>query len=95
MPSVGEGSSRSDHIFLLPDGNNVKTGLNRFQIPEALFRPSILGRVDKGIYEVVADAIVASEPHMRHEIMSYTVFSGGNTKMRGFANRLMNELVSM
>ncbi|KAF9318788.1 hypothetical protein BG006_003126, partial [Podila minutissima] len=52
-----------------------------FQIPEALFRPSILGHVDKGIHEAVADAIVANEPHRREELMSYSVLSGGNAKM--------------
>ncbi|KAG0029464.1 Actin, aortic smooth muscle [Podila clonocystis] len=90
-----EDSSGSDHSYLLPDGNTVDVGVNRFQIPEALFQPSILGRVEKGIHEVVADAIVASEPHMRDELIATIVLSGGNTKIRGFKNRLRNELISM
>ncbi|KAG0014619.1 Actin, aortic smooth muscle [Podila clonocystis] len=90
-----EDSGGSDQSYLLPDGNTVDVGVNRFQIPEALFQPSILGRVEKGIHEVVADAIVASEPHMRDELIATIVLSGGNTKIRGFKNRLRNELISM
>lgn len=60
-----------------------------------MFQPSIVGLVDKGIHEVVTDAIVASEPSMRSELISNIVLSGGNTKIRGFVNRLRNELGSL
>ncbi|KAG0014621.1 hypothetical protein BGZ81_000358, partial [Podila clonocystis] len=66
-----------------------------FQVPEAMFRPSVLGLVDKGIHEVVADAIAASEPSMRDDLVSNIVLAGGNTKIRGFEYRLYHELVSL
>lgn len=73
----------------------VSLAFSRFQIPEAMFQPSILGFVEKGIHEVVADAIVASEPSMRSELISNIVLAGGNTKIRGLENRLQNELGSL
>ncbi|KAG0010243.1 hypothetical protein BGZ82_003534, partial [Podila clonocystis] len=62
-----------------------------------MFQPSILpyGCNDKGIHDVVADTIVAREPYMRAELLSYVVLAGGNTKIRGFRNRLQNVLTSM
>ncbi|KFH65294.1 hypothetical protein MVEG_08774 [Podila verticillata NRRL 6337] len=57
-----------------------------------MFQPSILGRVDRGIHDLVADAIVASEPSIQDELISNIVLTGGNTKIRGFENRLRKEL---
>ena len=38
--TVGEGSSRT---YQLPDGDSLTLGEERFQCPEALFNPSLLG----------------------------------------------------
>ncbi|KAI9232341.1 MAG: actin 7 [Podila humilis] len=92
LQQAWEAESSISHTYLLPDGNPLHVGFSSFQVPEAMFQPSILGRVDRGIHELVADAIVASEPSIQDELISNIVLTGGNTKIRGFENRLRKEL---
>ena len=44
--------------YELPDGHCVDVGSERFQAPECLFKPSLIGKPDmSGIHKITADAI--------------------------------------
>jgi len=78
--------------YKLPDGNLVKIGLERFQAPELLFNPSLMGREEPGIHELVIEAIAKSKPEDRRQIYSQIILAGGSTTSKGFELRLMNSI---
>jgi len=43
--------------YTLPDGQVITVGSERFRCPEALFQPSMLGREQQGVSELVYNAI--------------------------------------
>ena len=70
----------------------LKVGSERFRCPEALFRPSLVGRDDPGIQEIVHSSIRKCDSDLRDELCSNIVLAGGNTMYPGFAVRLKKEL---
>ncbi|KAG0343623.1 Actin, aortic smooth muscle [Podila humilis] len=86
----------SKDSYVLPDGKQMDLPSSQFlfRLPEALFRPEILGIVDKGVHETVAEAIAVSDPMIQRDLMSTVVLAGGNTTIRGFENRFRKELVA-
>ncbi|KAK3814148.1 MAG: actin family [Benniella sp.] len=78
--------------FILPDGNTIKLGAERFRAPEILFNPELIGLEYPGIHQVVADAISRSDMDLRKSLYSNIVLSGGSTLCRGFGDRLLQEV---
>ncbi len=80
----------------LPDGNVVVVCSQRFRTPEALFRPSLLGREGlPGIHELVFQAVMKCEETERTQLFGNIVLSGGNTLFPGIAERLTKELATL
>lgn len=81
--------------YVLPDGNTVAMESERFQCPEALFDPSLLGiRVD-GVHECTHKAIAFCDRRFHRTLYSNIVLAGGNTKFPWFAERLMKEISAL
>ncbi|KAF9363796.1 Actin-2 [Mortierella sp. NVP85] len=78
--------------FMLPDGNIIKLGAERFRAPEILFNPELIGQEYPGIHQVVADSISRSDMDLRKSLYSNIVLSGGSTLCRGFGDRLLQEV---
>ncbi|KAJ3398762.1 Actin-2, partial [Chytridiales sp. JEL 0842] len=78
--------------FVLPDGNVLKLGPERFRAPEILFTPSLLGLEDPGIHQLVVDSINKADLDLRKSLYANIVLSGGTTLLRGFGDRLLNEV---
>jgi actin-related protein 7 len=78
-----------EHI--LPDGQVIKIGREKYTVGEALFQPSILGLETLGIVEQLVRSIstVSSENH--RQLLENTVLCGGTTSMIGFENRFQKE----
>lgn len=67
----------------------------RFQFPEAFFKPDLEGVSCPGIHNVLFDSIIAFPIEMREEMCSNIVLSGGTTMMNGFSERLNDEFSNL
>ncbi|KAJ3330239.1 hypothetical protein HDU76_006135 [Blyttiomyces sp. JEL0837] len=86
-----EAGGRYDE-FMLPDGNVIKLGAERFRAPEILFNPDLVGLEFQGIHQVVVDSINKADMDLRKSLFANIVLSGGTTILRGFGDRLLNEV---
>ncbi len=78
--------------YKLPDGTHMKIGLEKFQAPELLFRPSLMGRTCPAIHQIVVDAVRKCPLERRRQIFSQILLAGGSTHSRGFGIRLLSEV---
>lgn len=63
------------------------------RIPEVYFKPEMCGRAAaRPLQHVVAEAIGACDPHVRHQMSRGIVLAGGGTLFPGFEERLRMEL---
>ncbi|KAF9929022.1 Actin-2 [Linnemannia zychae] len=81
--------------FMLPDGNIIKLGAERFRAPEIMFNPEIIGQEYPGIHQVVVDSISRSDMDLRKSLYSNIVLSGGSTLCKGFGDRLLLEVMKL
>ncbi len=79
-------------FFKLPDGRVIKLGGERFEAPEILFQPHLIGCESKGIGEMLFDSIQAADIDMRSDFYKHIVLSGGTTMYPGFSSRLEKEM---
>lgn len=78
--------------YTLPDGRTIKLSGERFEAPEVLFRPSLLGLEVTGVAEQVFKVINGAPMDDRRKLYKQIVLSGGTTMYPGFASRLEAEL---
>ncbi|CAO3610187.1 unnamed protein product [Cunninghamella echinulata] len=78
--------------FMLPDGNIIKLGAERFRAPEILFQPELIGEEYPGIHQTIVDCISRADLDLRKSLYSNIVLSGGSTLCKGFGERLLSEI---
>jgi len=81
--------------YTLPDGRVLKVGAERFEAPEALFNPTLLGIESKGLAELVFETINSSDMNVRPELYKHIVLSGGSTMYPGLPSRLEKEMKAL
>jgi len=81
--------------YELPDGKEVQVGAPRFQCPEALFKPEMLGKELEGIAQCVFKSIMTCDIDVRSELEENIVISGGSTMFTGFPERLDQEITHL
>lgn len=81
--------------YTLPDGRVIQIGPERYQAPEALFRPGLIDVEAKGISELVFDVIQKADIDIRPTLYGNIVLSGGTTMYPGFSSRLEHDLKNM
>ncbi|KAJ3352811.1 Actin-2 [Entophlyctis luteolus] len=86
-----EGVGRFEE-FVLPDGIIVKLGQERFRAPEILFNPDLVGSESAGVHQIVVDSINKADMDIRKTLFTNIVLSGGTTLLKGFPDRLLNEV---
>jgi actin len=79
--------------YELPDGQVITVKNERFQAPEVLFHPSLIGLEQLGVHRLAYESIVKCDMALREELCSNVVISGGSTLFPGFAERLSKELL--
>jgi centractin len=80
--------------YQLPDGQAVTLSSERYQAPELLFNPSLIGSEEPGAADVLVHSILKSDLDLRSTLFSQIVLSGGSTLMPGFGDRLLHEVRS-
>lgn len=78
--------------YLLPDGNRINIGPEKFQVAELLFNPSLMGFEQSGLHECVYKAIKKSDTDLRKTLFSNIILAGGSTLFPGLGNRLYSEI---
>lgn len=74
--------------YELPDGRFITIGPERFQAPEVLFTPDLIGREERGMAELVFKSIQDVDIDNRMAMYSNVVLSGGSTMYPGLPSRL-------
>jgi len=67
----------------------------RFQCPEALFKPHLVGIEGGGIHSVIYDSITKCDTTLWKDLFANIVLIGGSTFFEGLAERLYKELSSL
>ncbi|KTW29392.1 hypothetical protein T552_01345 [Pneumocystis carinii B80] len=78
--------------YTLPDGRVIKLSSERFEAPECLFQPHLIGLEQPGIAECLYNTIQSADMDIRSSLFKSIVLSGGTSMYPGFPTRLEKEL---
>jgi actin beta/gamma 1 len=78
--------------YMLPDGETINVGVERFLAPEALFNPAVIGKELEPLDDVVVSSISDCDVDLRRDLYSNIVLSGGSTMFPGIKERLTKEI---
>lgn len=81
--------------YLLPGGEVVTIGEERFRCAEQLFAPSVVGKSELGIHECAYRSIMKCESAIRGNMFGHLVLAGGSTKLPGFVERMTKEFTEL
>lgn len=91
-----DGSTEKDARtqYTLPDGQVISLSTERYQAPNILFDPSLIGSEEAGVADVLVDSIMKSDIDLRSTFFSQVVLAGGSTLLSGFGDRMLYEVRS-
>jgi len=78
--------------LLMPDGQQITIGNERYRAPEALFTPALINKDGDGLHALIYHSIMDSEIDMRVELAGNILLTGGTSMLPGLATRIENEL---
>ena len=81
--------------YELPDGNHVNVKDQRIRCPEALFKPSMVGKEGNGIGEACYESIQKCNIDVRKDLYNSVVLSGGTSMIKGLPERLTKEIKTL
>lgn len=81
-----------ESTYELPDGTVVDIGKARFESPEGLFKPALLGYTSDGIHESCYNSIKKCDNDIRTALSRNIVLSGGSTMFLGIVERFTREV---
>jgi len=81
-------------VYTMPDGTKIPLSNERWQCPEALFNPQMVGLESMGVAGLVWESISKCAIDTRKTLLSNVVLSGGSTMFPGFTERLGKDLRS-
>ncbi|XP_070580867.1 actin-1-like [Ptychodera flava] len=88
-------TSSLEEKYELPDGDTVSIGSERFQVPEALFQPSLIGVNDGGIHRKIYNCLMKCDIDMRSDFYCNLYLSGGSSMYPGIVERLQQEMSNL
>jgi actin-related protein len=95
-PSAPRTESKvAGEVYVLPDDTRIEIGAERFQAPEILFDPSLVGIECPGVHQCLGNSILMSDIDIRKELMKNVVLSGGSTLFKHYGDRLLIEMRSL
>ncbi|MEE6515162.1 hypothetical protein FKM82_023679 [Ascaphus truei] len=94
--SLNYGSDLDEHHemkdYELPDGKKISMGTERFQCPELLFQPNLLGIDELGIHILAIKSLIKVGECSSNELFRSVLLCGGSSLFPGLAERLQKEL---
>ena len=70
----------------------IKVGSERFEAPECIFQPHLIGLEQPGISEMLFQTIQTAAVDVRPELYKHIVLSGGSSMYPGLPSRLEKEM---
>ncbi len=67
--------------FILPDGQTVRLGTEKWKAPEILFHPELIGLEYPGVHEMVATCIQKCDIDLRRALYGAVIVAGSTTLM--------------
>lgn len=93
--AVASISSSIEKTYVLPDGETLTVGDERFRCPELLFQPELQALEVNSIQQQIYNTIMACAVDQRRYLFNNILLSGGSTMFPGITERLWRELKSM
>jgi actin-related protein len=87
--------SGMEKSYVMPDGDTITVGQERFMAPELFFNPGAMGSEEKSIHELIFSAISDCDVDIRPHLYNNIVLSGGSTMFPGLKERLHKELTAL
>ncbi|KAK8841904.1 hypothetical protein M9Y10_026856 [Tritrichomonas musculus] len=84
-----------DAPYTFPNGQRVIICKERFECGELLFRPNDFGIDTDGIAQMIFNNIKKCDDDLQRDLFSNIVLSGGATMMKGFPERVENEIIKL
>lgn len=81
--------------YELPDGQIITVAEERFQCPEALFKPDLTGMEMQGMHLTAYTSIMKTDIDIRKDLYNNCVMSGGSTMFAGIASRVQREIETL
>ena len=81
--------------YVMPDGEVINIGSERFMAPELLFSPGVIGSEEEPLDELIYRMVQNCDVDLRRDLFSNIVLSGGSTMFPGLKERLHKELVDL
>jgi len=78
--------------YMMPDGEVINIGLERFLAPESFFNTSVIGKELNPLDDLIVEAISECDVDLRRDLYSNIVLSGGSTMFPGVKERLTKEI---
>ncbi|CAJ0944841.1 unnamed protein product [Ranitomeya imitator] len=78
--------------YILPDGNVVTIGTQRFLAPESLFSPSTIGIDAQGLHKMIHESIYGCAIDVRRSLFNNILLSGASTLFPGLQDRIYKEI---
>jgi len=87
-------------VYTLPDGQVISFGIHRFQVPEAYFRPALVGKEgNTSLPQLIADTLDPAKAEqmlmLRKSLAENCVICGGSSLFPGLAQRIQKELTGL
>ena len=80
--------------YELPDGTHAIVKHQRIKCPEALFKPSLVGKEGLGIAQACYDSIQKCDIDLRVDLYNNIFLTGGTSMFEGLTKRFLNEMIS-
>ena len=84
-----------DKTYEMPDGSVIHVGEERYQCPEALFRPTMIDVESDGIAEITYLSMMHCDPDIRKDLCSNVVLAGGSSMFGGMPERMQQDLLNV
>lgn len=84
--------SGMEKSFMMPDGETISVGIERFLAPESFFNPSVMGKELQPLDDLIVGAISECDVDLRRDLYGNIVLSGGSTMFPGVKERLTKEI---
>ncbi|XP_062405559.1 actin-like protein 7A [Sardina pilchardus] len=85
-----KGDSNVEHV--LPDGQRIQLGNERFVCPEALFQPSALDSREPGLHTLAMNSLNMCDVSLKRTLRQNVLLCGGCTLFPGMPERMQSEL---